>query len=173
MNRGELTIRDAEHADRDAILAATLAAFEQYGAIMPEHWDLYRDNIVATLADPGPAEQIVAEVNGQIAGAVLLYPAGFQEPVVDGLSEPNPWPVVRLLAVPPAFRGRGIARALMGECVRRAALCGSAAIMLHSSGVMEAALGLYLRMGFVRDSGLDLRVAPDVIIDGYRLDLTM
>lgn len=173
MRQTERNIRDAVPADRTVIQEVTLIAFEQYAAIMPDHWDLYRDNILATVADTAPAEQIVAEVDGQILGAVLLYPAGFQEPVVDGLSEPNPWPVVRLLAIPPAFRGRGIGRALMDECVRRAAASGSSAIMLHSSDTMESALGLYLRMGFVRDSSLDLQVAPDVIIDGYRLDLAL
>jgi ribosomal protein S18 acetylase RimI-like enzyme len=59
----------------------------------------------------------------------------------------------------------------MDECIRRAAAAGNSAIMLHSSDVMESALNLYRSMGFVRDSSLDLQVAPDVVIDGYRLDL--
>jgi predicted N-acetyltransferase YhbS len=171
VNKGELSIRDALSADGEAIRSVTLRAFDQYRAVMPEHWYLYRDNILATLADHSPAQQIVAEVDRKIVGAVLLYPAGFQEPVFDGLSRANPWPVVRLLAVPPEFRGRGIGRALMDECVRRAVDIGSSAIMLHSSDTMESAVGLYLRMGFVRDSGLDLQVAPDVIIAGYRREL--
>ena len=77
---------------------------------------------------------------------------------------------MRLLAVPPECRGRGVGRALMDECVRRAKASGASSLMLHSSDTMESALALYLRMGFVRDSDLDLQVAPEVVIDGYRLD---
>ena len=70
-------IRDARPSDRDAILAVTLGAYEQYGAALtPPRWAMYRQNIQATLADVQPAAQIVAEEGGALVGTVLLYPGG-------------------------------------------------------------------------------------------------
>ena len=65
-------IRDARPADRDAIRDTTLAAYAEYAPHVPRHWDGYRANILATLADPAPAEQIVAEQDLTIAGDRLV-----------------------------------------------------------------------------------------------------
>ena len=66
-------IRDARPSDRGAILAATLAAYEQYAAALPPPlWAMYRQSIQATLADVRPAAQIVAEEDGALIGTVLL-----------------------------------------------------------------------------------------------------
>ena len=80
-------------------------------------WGPYRQNILATLANPRPATQLVAERDGTIVGTVLLYP-----PSPAGAAAPGQgrWPEVRLLAVAPSARGQGVAHALMQECVRRA-----------------------------------------------------
>ena len=72
----ELRIRGARSDDRGAIEAVTLAAYEQYAALMPAHWEGYRQNILATLAAAQPEAQIVAEAEDRIVGTVLLYPAG-------------------------------------------------------------------------------------------------
>src|SRR6185503_14527838 len=70
-------IRSAREADRPAIEAVTLAAYEQYAAILPPRlWREYRRNIVATLADATPEITIVAEAGGALVGSVLLQPAG-------------------------------------------------------------------------------------------------
>src|SRR2546428_13863366 len=72
----EPLIREATVADRRAIHDVTLAAYEEYAAGMPPAlWRGYRSNIVATLADPAPALQLVAHAGGEVVGAVLLYPA--------------------------------------------------------------------------------------------------
>ena len=69
----------------------------------------------------------------------------------------TPWPEVRLVAVDPNLRGRGVARALVDECVRRARTSGATALGLHSSRSMRAAIRLYERMGFVRDPDHDFQ----------------
>src|SRR3989442_11752704 len=65
---GELIIRDARPGDRDRILEVTLAAYQEYAAQMPDLWQGYRQNIVATLARVEPAEQLVAERDDTIVG---------------------------------------------------------------------------------------------------------
>jgi GNAT superfamily N-acetyltransferase len=166
-----LRIRDARSADRGAIEAVTLAAYEQYAALMPAHWEGYRQNILATLAAAKPDAQIVAEEEGRIVGTVLLYPAGSVMARPGGGSITLAEPEVRLLAVAPAARGRGVGAALMNECVSRARQSGAAALTLHTTDIMQSAMRLYERLGFRRAPGLDIQPAPGVIIKGYRLDL--
>ena len=81
------------------------------------------------------------------------------------------WPEVRLLAVAPAGRGRGVGEGLMRECVRRARARGAPILALHTTDMMRTAMRLYGRLGFVRAPELDVRVAPSLTVKGYRLDL--
>jgi GNAT superfamily N-acetyltransferase len=166
-----LRIRDACSSDRGAIEAVTLAAYEQYAALMPAHWEGYRQNILATLAAAQPEAQIVAEKKGGLVGTVLLYPAGSVMARPGGGSITLAEPEVRLLAVAPPARGRGVGAALMDECVRRARQSGAAALTLHTTDIMQAAMRLYERLGFRRFPELDLQPAPGVTVKGYRLGL--
>jgi ribosomal protein S18 acetylase RimI-like enzyme len=79
---------------------------------------------------------------------------------------------VRLLAVGPAGRGRGLGRRLMEECIRRSRAAGAPALTLHTTDMMRVAMGLYERMGFARAVELDFAPAPGVVVKGYRLALT-
>jgi GNAT superfamily N-acetyltransferase len=168
-------IRDARPIDRGAILAVTLAAYEQYAAALtPPLWARYRQNIQATLGDVGTAAQIVAEEeSGALVGTVLLFPAGAVMPNPGGTAIPLEWPEVRLLAVAPAARGKGVARRLMEECIQRARAAGAPALTLHTADLMAVAMRLYERMGFTRVPELDIRPAPGILAKGYRLPLTL
>ena len=166
-----LRIRDAQQSDRGAIEAVTLAAYQQYAATMPAHWEAYRQNILATLAAVDPAMQVVAEQEGGIVGTVILYPAGTVLAIPGSASMTRILPEVRLLAVPPEARGRGVGEALMHECIRRARQSGVTALTLHTTDMMRAAMRLYERLGFRRAPELDFHPVPDITIKGYRLEL--
>jgi len=160
-------IREAAAGDQRAIHDVTLAAYEEYATRMPPAlWRGYRQNIVATLAEPAPALQLVAEDAGAVVGTVLLYPAASGGPTE------RPWPEVRLLAVAPAARGRGVGAALMRECIRRTRAVGAEALSLHTTDLMRVAMAMYERMGFVRARELDFEPAPGIVIQGFRLRLT-
>ena len=167
----ELLIRDARPSDREAIQAVTLSAYEEYAAPMQSHWEMYRQSIIATLADVKPAEQIVAEQNGSIVGAVLLYPAGTVLSLPNGDSITLTWPEVRLLAVAPTARGQGLGGTLMQECIRRARQSEAAALTLHTTDMMRVAMRMYEQMGFVYAPELDFQPAPNLTIQGYRFNL--
>src|SRR5262249_36165582 len=164
-------VRGARPADRAAIEAVTLAAYQEYAAQMPEHWEAYRQNIVGTLGSVEPRDQLVAEREGEIIGCVLLYPAG--STLVGARGEPITLslPEVRLLAVAPTARGLGVGRALMRDCIRRARQAGARAPPLHTTDMMRVAMRLYEGVGFVRAPELDLSPLPGVLIKGFRLDL--
>jgi predicted N-acetyltransferase YhbS len=166
----QVRIRDARPEDRDAILDVTLAAYQEYAACMPGFWEGYRQNIVAAVSDAGEAEQLVAEDGGAIVGTVLLYPPRRMR-ISQRESLDMPWPEVRLLAVAPGARGRGVGAALMRECVRRVRLANGTTLSLHTTDLMQTAMRMYERMGFVRAPELDFHPAPGVTVKGYRLDL--
>jgi GNAT superfamily N-acetyltransferase len=167
-----LTLRDARPGEESDIAEVTLAAYAQYAALMGPIWKIYLQNIQETLADPKPAEQIVAERDGKIVGMVLLYPAGkaFDAPGVP--DEALAAPEVRLLAVTPAARGSGVGVALMQECLKRARDAGDRSVTLHTNEIMAVAMAMYERMGFVRAPELDFKPAPEIVIKGYRYDLS-
>ena len=126
-------MREARAGDRDAIERVTLAAHQQYASLMPALWDGYRENILSTLAAVRPEAQILAEEDERVIGSVLLYPAGTVVARSGGASITLAWPEVRLLAVAPEARGRGVGVALMQECIRRARHAGAWALTLHAT----------------------------------------
>jgi GNAT superfamily N-acetyltransferase len=91
-------------------------------------------------------EVIIAELQQTFAGAVAYFgPGRPKAPFFD-----QSWPIIRMLVVDPAFRGKGIGYALTNECIARAKRDGSPLIALHTSPIMTVALPMYLRMGFVK-----------------------
>jgi GNAT superfamily N-acetyltransferase len=164
-----LRIRDARPAEGGAVVEVTLAAYGQYAAVVPEHWERYRQNIVATLSAAKPGTLIVADEGAGLVGSVLLYPAGGEFVVPGGQTVTLKEPEVRLLAVAPAARGRGVGVALMHECIRRARESRAPTLTLHTMDMMQAAMRMYERLGFQRAPELDIDVAPGVTIKGYRL----
>jgi GNAT superfamily N-acetyltransferase len=166
-------LRDARDGDREAIRDVTLAAYEQYATQMPAFaWDEYRNDIAETIIEDRRGETIVAEQDGAIVGSVLLYPAGTVFEVPDGPIITLPWPEVRLLAVTPSARGKGIGVALMRECIARARRAGAEELSLHTLDMMAEAIRMYERMGFERTPDTDHIPDPDFVVKGYRLDLT-
>ena len=168
--RKSLHIRDARDDEREVIRDVTLAAYEEYAAVMPEpFWEEYRRQLLVTLDEEGPVERIVAEREGMVVGSVLLYPplANAYTRVLVGVG----WPEVRLLAVAPGARGQGVGTALMDECERRARRAGATMLGLHTMDMMQAALRLYERRGFIRAPELDFHPAEGVLVKGYRRSL--
>ncbi len=168
--KNRLKIRDARAEDGDAALKVTLSAFQQYAAVLPPpRWEGYYKNILATLTDVAPAQQIVAEKEGNLVGSVLLYPPRTAFSTRE--EGPLACPEARLLAVAPEARGLGIGTALMQECIHRARSWGASCLNLHTTDMMQVAVGMYERMGFVRVPELDFHPDPGVTVKAYRLDL--
>jgi GNAT superfamily N-acetyltransferase len=173
MKSSNLLIRDARSEELEAMRDVTLAAYAEYESFLPPFaWKEYRDDMVETVGGGGPpAERIVAERDGTIVGSVILYPGNTTFVAPDGTVVTLALPEVRLLSVPPEERGKGIGAALMKECVRRARQAGAVALALHTTDMMQVAMQMYERMGFVRVPETDFQPAPGVVIKGYRLDL--
>lgn len=140
-----MIVRDFSPADADAVNAVALAAFAQYAGVYSD-WEALARGVgsMASLAESGRI--VVAEDPAGIIVGAVAYVGPNAGPRAD-FFEPQ-WPIVRMLVVDPAARGQGIGRRLTQACIDHARRDGAAAIALHTSPAMEAALALYLRMGF-------------------------
>lgn len=171
-----LVIRDARTDEIDAISQILLDAYQQYmpeatGITDPgliEAFEGYREEIADVKSRWDVTVQIVAEDDGVLVGSVTYFRPGGDG---DNHELPRAWAGIRLLGVPPAFRGKGIGRALTDECIRRARADGAPVVGLHTTTLMDVARAMYQRMGFVRVPEYDFFPVPDFTVETYRLDL--
>ena len=118
-------------------------AYAEYEREFPE-WVPYLRRGVPMTELAREAQVLVAEIDGAIAGAV-----GYVAPhrrKHDAF--PSEWAALRFMAVDPAHRRKGVARALAQECVRLAKRDGAEVLGRFTRPAMTTALALYLRMGF-------------------------
>ena len=163
-NHVEIKLRDARVDELDIIAKLLVAAYREYKEFMPaDRWDWYRNDMIDVRSRMADSELIVAEVRNNIAGAVTLYPQGSNN------GWPAGWAGIRLLAVHPDYRGRGIGRALMEECIRRCRERGTKT--MHTTELMKVARAMYEQIGFEKIPEFDFHPAPDTVVCAYRLDL--
>jgi GNAT superfamily N-acetyltransferase len=106
---------------------------------------------------------------GELLGGVT-YVGGPDDPYSEELREGEAG--IRMLAVDPARRGRGVGRALTQACLDRATSEGRRRMVLHTGEWMPAAVRLYNRMGFVRRPELDFTPVQGVDLIAYAYELT-
>jgi GNAT superfamily N-acetyltransferase len=174
VNKGQpvkngLLIRDACSEELNEVSLLIKEAYMEYRrSFPPEHWKFYLENIIDVHSRLGVSELIVAELDRKLVGVVTLY--------LDASSSsqeqwPKGWAGVRLLAVRPAYRGQGIGRALMEECIYRCRKQNIKAIGLHTAIIMSVARKMYEDMGFIRAPEYDFQPRPGTVIMAYRLRL--
>ena len=78
---------------------------------------------------------------------------------------------LRMLAVDPAARRRGVGAALVRAVLERARAGGAGRVVLSTLPTMAAAHRLYRRLGFTRAPELDHRPVPGVELLAFTLDL--
>jgi len=171
-------IRPATREEIPEIGSMIAAAFEQYRHEAPAPlFEAYLEQSRDLAARWHIAEVLVAEIEGRIVGTVTFFPdAGAEE-----LGLPEGWAGFRTLAVHPAARGRGIARALSRTCVEAARARNTRTVAIHTAPFMRTECGIYEQIGFRRCPEYDLRFAAvlgldlgahDIPVIAYRLDLS-
>lgn len=172
-----VALRSATEADLDTIAALFAPALEQYRGSGGE-WLL--DAYLAELIDVGgrfeAAETYVAVTDGRIVGSIAFY----QDVALEGWSPlPQGWSGFRALVVHPDARGAGVGRLLVEHCVLRTREVGAPVLGIHTVSLLEDAVRLYGRLGFVRCPEYDLRAvdvfpaegADDMVALAFRYDL--
>ncbi len=162
-------IHTARPDELDAISLVIRDAYMEYQrGLPPGVGDGYIRDIMNVRSRLKEAELIVAVADGKPVGSVTLY-YNDRRPSQEGW--PKGWAGIRVLAVHPDCRGRGIGRALMEECLARCKRRGIKTVGLHTTEAMAIARAMYERMGFVRVPRYDFYPVPDVDVMAYRLDL--
>jgi ribosomal protein S18 acetylase RimI-like enzyme len=164
-----LSIRDARPEEREKVDTLTRAAYAEFAGVMePGAWGALEAAVGRVLKDPGPAQCIVADDDGRLVGSVFLYPAGVS---AYAGAEVQAYPEIRLLAIAPNARRRGVGRALVHECIRRASASGATELGLHTSKSLGAAIAMYEAMGFTRVPSRDFQPDGAELVQGYHLVL--
>ena len=129
--------------------------------------DPYTHHLADAPRRAAEAELWVATENGRVLGCVTFCPpeSPWREIAVDGDAE------VRMLAVAPGARGRGVGEALVRRCLDRARELGQQAVVLSTMDKMAAAHRIYERLGFTRVPDRDWSPVPGVTLLAYRRDL--
>ena len=135
----------------------------------PGYYAMVRD---APARARNPAIQIVAAVasDGELLGSADLitemahYGSGGTASGRTGAAG------IRLLAVAPTARGRGVGRALTHDCIQRARVLGRSSVVLHTTRAMETAWRMYEQLGFHRSPDLDFRQGK-LEVFGFELSL--
>jgi GNAT superfamily N-acetyltransferase len=141
----EIRLRDYESADAKDLNRIAVSAFDQFRDHYGD-WPAMLAGLSKTSALSTSGEVIIAELQNKFAGAVAYFRPNSQKAAFFD----QRWPIIRMLVVDPAFRGKGVGRALSDECIARAKRDGSPIIALHTSPIMSVALPMYLKMGFVK-----------------------
>lgn len=160
---GEVVVRVVEPTEAAAVGALVERVYRGGGWTTAAYSQLLRD-VSSRMSD---ATVLVALWNGSPMGSVTVA-----EPGSTFASRCMPDEVeVRMLAVDPAVRGRGIASLLMDECEAMARRGAYRGILLSTEPNMHAAHRLYERRGYIRQPERDWRFA-DRVLRVYRLDLS-
>ena len=175
----QVLIRDARPEEFDPLGRMTVSVYEQLPGMpgqdqIPEYYAMLFDVqarlrnssvrvLVAVDDRPGPSQ-------GKLLGGVTFVGDMQQYDADTSATELENTGGIRLLAVDPDARGRGVGRALTEACIECSRNLGHAHIALHTTRSMEVAWGLYERMGFTRSPDLDF-AQGDQAIFGFRLAL--
>jgi ribosomal protein S18 acetylase RimI-like enzyme len=149
------TIRQATHLDAPAINQLCVAAYEEFeSAVGRDNWLQLKETLARAADLSSLGELLVAEDASGVIGVVLYIPPGKS----DGQAIPQAWATIRMLAVSPASRGRGVGRKLTETCIDRARRDGAEIIGLTTADMMTVAEPMYQRMGFKKEIDLGTRL---------------
>ncbi len=169
-------IRVATRGDAVSIedlVVRALAEYHQADPVMHEGYLRYSMEPEHAIG----AEQLVAELDGQIVGSVL-----FDRRVQNRPGWPDSVSTFGTLAVDPTIRRRGIGARLVESCIDRAMESGATGVIIETMPFMQAGLEFYGPFGFERwksgdwdgtDIVRSLVGRPDVpetILSAWRLD---
>jgi len=147
----ELAALGALVADAYAALPGMPTPDEQ-----PGYYAMVRD---APARVRNPAIQVVAAVatGGELLGSADLITEMAHYGSGGTATRRSDAAGIRLLAVTPAARGRGVGKALTRDCIERARALGRSSVVLHTTRAMETAWRMYEQLGFRWSPDLDFR----------------
>jgi GNAT superfamily N-acetyltransferase len=138
-------IRPVRTEEHEALGELTVGAYHAIPFDMP-HQAAYDIQLREVARRAGTSCVVVAATPaGELLGGVT-YVSGPDDPYSEELRDGEAG--MRMLAVAPAYRRRGVGRFLAEWCLARALADGRRRMILHTGAWMPDAIRLYERMGF-------------------------
>jgi ribosomal protein S18 acetylase RimI-like enzyme len=162
-----VVVREAHIRDLEAAGRVTQAAWREFERPDDPAWIGYFQRLGDARARAERAVVLVAVERDVVLGTATLELERTLEDAPLAGHEAR----MRMLAVAPEWRGRGIGRKLVEACLERARAAGKTELRLHTMDVMVPAAGLYRSFGFERDPAGDFTPAPGVTALAYTLRL--
>lgn len=167
----DIVIRRAAPEEYETLGEITAQAYLGDGLLDFGESDWYLGELRNVAKRAAAAEVLVAVEHDRVLGGVTFVPSG--GPMSD-IAEPGETEI-RMLAVAPEARGRGVGEALVRACVDRArATEGCVRIVLSTQRTMHSAHRIYERLGFTRTPERDWNPIPhldDISLLAYELEL--
>ncbi|MGE6575834.1 GNAT family N-acetyltransferase [Paenibacillus xylanexedens] len=151
MTTAAVTIHPATETDYPEIVDILVASYAEYRETFEqnERWEAYLKDIRESVVNPYLTQLWIAKIDDQIVGTVQLFETARK--AYPNFELPIDYPFIRLLGVDPKWRGHGIARELLQQCVESAKDMGKNTVYLYTGGQMVNAIRLYERFGFTED----------------------
>ncbi|WP_129728899.1 GNAT family N-acetyltransferase [Ectobacillus funiculus] len=167
----QIIIDELVEEEKETVRRLLVESYQQYEHeyTNSQDWKNYLTNIKASVDNPDVEKILIAKSDGNILGTLQLFESSekaYQKPELQIFS-----PIIRLLAVHPHARGRGVAQELLKAGVHFAKSQGANQLYLHSSDKMQKAIRLYEWLGFKRDQTKEF-MNNDILVKCYRLDLS-
>lgn len=136
--------RNAISSDYDTIANINVSAYQEYAlGLEAENWQKMKQSLLMVDRTADAAKFIVA-VEPEIIGSIAYYAPGSSNPKFFD----SQWASLRLLAVAPNHRGRGIGKLLTREAIARAKQDRAKVVGLYTSEIMTTAQKMYADLGF-------------------------
>jgi ribosomal protein S18 acetylase RimI-like enzyme len=158
-------VRVARPEEYPAVGALTVRAYVGDGITRPD--SAYAEQLADARHRAAEAELYVAVDGARVLGAVTFAPPSSSYAEIADPGEAG----VRMLAVDPTARGRGVGEALVRTCIERATELGCTVLRLSTQWNMTGARRLYHRLGFHRTPDRDWEPDPGVHLITYALGL--
>ncbi|WP_007025287.1 GNAT family N-acetyltransferase [Saccharomonospora iraqiensis] len=164
----DLVVRRARPAEFGAVGELTVAAYAADGFLDHASGPSYAGQLRDAARRAGHADLFVAVDEADVpVGTVTLVGPGSVMAELCGPGEVE----IRMLAVAPGGRGRGVGEMLTRAALDRGRELGAGRVVLTSMTSMTTAHRLYGRLGFRRVPELDRTVAEEVLLLAFTLDL--
>ncbi|MEY2195668.1 GNAT family N-acetyltransferase [Neobacillus sp. BF23-41] len=170
MVTNQIIIDELVEDEKETVRRLLVESYQQYEHeyTNPYQWEDYLANIKASVDNPDVKKILIAKNNVNILGTLQLFESSekaYQKPELQIFS-----PIIRLLAVHPQARGRGVAQELLKAGLHFAKSQGANKLYLHTGDKMQKAIRLYEWFGFKRDQTKEF-MNNDILVKCYRFDI--
>lgn len=149
-----VSISEMAEAEKELVRQLLVESYVQYKQNFErEVWETYFSQVKCSIENENITKLYIAKYHNDIVGTIQLYRSSdeaYENPELDINA-----PIIRFLAVHPRYRGLGTAKKLIDTAVAYTKHVEADAVYLHTSDVMETAIQLYKKYGFIRDTSQD------------------